>query len=90
MKKQNTTLASPRSTSTSTMAMTDIKTIIEPTFRTQPDEAGKLYYQSKAKVIADEILRDKLEGKSNDIEFEFEELSKMIADEVKVRIAPIR
>jgi hypothetical protein len=88
LKKQNTPLASPRSTST--MTMTDIKTIIEPTFRTQPDEAGKLYYQSKAQVIADEILRDKLEGKSNDIEFEFEELSKMIADEVKVRIAPIR
>lgn len=64
----------------------DIKTIIEPTFRTEPEEAGKLY-PSKAKLIADEILREKLENKSADaIEFEFEEVSKAMADEVKEKI----
>ncbi|KAL7494155.1 hypothetical protein ACHAWT_003294 [Skeletonema menzelii] len=66
--------------------MTDDKTIIEPTFRTEPEEAGKLY-PSKAKAIADEILSEKLENKSADaIEFEFEEVSKAIADEVKEKI----
>jgi hypothetical protein len=44
--------------------MADIKTIIEPTFRTQPEESGKLY-PSKAKIIAEEILREKLEGKKS-------------------------
>ena len=48
----------------------DIKTTIEPTFRTEPDDAGKLY-PSKAKIIAEEILREKLENKSaDDVEFE--------------------
>ena len=64
----------------------DIKTTIEPTFRTEPDDAGKLY-PSKAKIIAEEILREKLENKSaDDVEFEFEDLSKEIADEVKEKI----
>jgi len=69
------------------MVTTDIKTIIEPTFRTQPEESGKLY-PSKAKLIAEEILREKLEGKkaADDVEFEFEELSKSLADEVKEKI----
>ncbi len=68
--------------------MADIKTIIEPTFRTQPEESGKLYDPSKAKIIAEEILREKLEGKksADDVEFEFEELSKSLADEVKEKI----
>ena len=64
----------------------DIKTTIEPTFRTEPDDAVKLY-PSKAKIIAEEILREKLENKSaDDVEFEFEDLSKEIADEVKEKI----
>ena len=64
----------------------DIKTIVEPTFRTTPEDACKLY-PTKAKLIADEILCEKLENKSaDDVEFEFEELSKSIADEVKEKI----
>lgn len=64
----------------------DIKTIVEPTFRTTPGDACKLY-PTKAKLIADEILCEKLENKSaDDVEFEFEELSKSIADEVKEKI----
>ena len=61
-----------------------ITTTIEPTYRTEPE--GKLY-PSKAKQIASEILREKLESKSADaFEYELEELSKTIADEVKEKI----
>ena len=65
---------------------TDIKTIIEPTYRTEPEESGKLY-PSKAKLIAETVLREKLEGKAaDDIEYQFESLSKSIADDVKEAI----
>ena len=61
-----------------------ITTTIEPTYRTEPE--GKLY-PSKAKQIAEEILREKLENESADaVEFKFEEISKNIADEVKEKI----
>ena len=61
-----------------------ITTTIEPTYRTEPE--GKLY-PSKIKLIAEGILREKLENKSTDaLEFELEELSKTIADEVKEKV----
>jgi hypothetical protein len=64
--------------------MTDIiKSIIEPTYRTEPEESGKLY-PSQAKIIAERILQEKLDGKSSDdIEFAFEELSARITEDVR-------
>lgn len=58
---------------------------IEPTYRLEPEEKISL---TKAKLIAETILAEKLTGASNkdDIEYEFEVLSKSLADEVKEKI----
>ena len=64
----------------------ETKTTIEPTFRTEPEESGKLR-PSKAKLIAEKVLYEKLDNKkADDVEFEFEELAKAIADDVKEKI----
>ncbi|KAL7451614.1 hypothetical protein ACHAWC_003438 [Mediolabrus comicus] len=60
-------------------------TTIEPTYRLEPEVKLSL---TKAKLIAETILAEKLAGASNkdDIEFEFEVLSKSLADTVKEKI----
>ncbi len=60
-------------------------TTIEPTYRLEPEEKISL---TKAKHIAETILAEKLAGSSNkdDIEYEFEALSKSLADAVKEKI----
>ena len=60
-------------------------TTIEPTYRLEPEEKLSL---TKAKLIAETVLAEKLAGASNkdDIEYEFEALSKSLADTVKEKI----
>ena len=57
---------------------------IEPTYRLEPEEKISL---TKAKLIAETILAEKLAGANkDDIEYEFEALSKSLADTVKEKI----
>ena len=60
-------------------------TTIEPTYRLEPEQKISL---TKAKLIAETILAEKLAGASNkdDIEYEFEALSKSLADTIKLEL----
>lgn len=59
-------------------------TTLEPTYRLEPEQKLSL---TKAKLIAETILAEKLAGANkDDIEYEFEALSKSLADTVKEKI----